>query len=101
MKCEGRDDKADFHTIKAAMSVLNFSDDETWEIIKILASLLHIGNLDYNATVVGKDSPPPPPKINIERGSDWSTVSSLLTSNLAVIQTVSLSWDDPSSSFTY
>ena len=46
--CEGRDDIKEFADIRSAMKVLMFSDKEVWELLKILASLLHLGNLNYN-----------------------------------------------------
>ena len=52
--CEGRDDAAEFADIRSAMKVLLFSDMEIWEILKLLAALLHMGNVKYRATVVGK-----------------------------------------------
>lgn len=36
------------------MKVLLFSDTEIWEILKLLAALLHTGNVKYRAIVVGK-----------------------------------------------
>lgn len=35
------------------MKVLLFSDQEIWEILKLLAALLHIGNIKYKASVIG------------------------------------------------
>lgn len=51
--CEGRDDAAEFADIRSAMKVLLFTDSEIWEILKLLAALLHTGNIKYKATVVG------------------------------------------------
>ncbi|KAL3848316.1 hypothetical protein ACJMK2_019184 [Sinanodonta woodiana] len=48
IKCEGRDDKKEFADIRSAMKVLMFNDQEVWEILKILAALLHMGNLQYS-----------------------------------------------------
>ncbi|XP_035827560.1 myosin-VIIa [Aplysia californica] len=48
IECEGRDDIKDFADIRSAMKVLMFNDSEMWEILKILAALLHLGNVKYN-----------------------------------------------------
>uniref|UniRef100_T1IYK7 Myosin motor domain-containing protein n=1 Tax=Strigamia maritima TaxID=126957 RepID=T1IYK7_STRMM len=50
--CDGRDDGAEFSDIRSAMKVLLFSDKEIWEILKILGSMLHLGNVKYKAAVV-------------------------------------------------
>ncbi|KAL7044735.1 hypothetical protein ACKWTF_002035 [Chironomus riparius] len=52
IKCENRNDANEFTAIKSAMSVLSFSDEEFWEIIKLLSAILHMGNLKYKATTV-------------------------------------------------
>jgi myosin VIIa len=38
--------------VRQAMKVLSFTDDEIWEIFKLLAALLHIGNVKYKALVI-------------------------------------------------
>lgn len=66
--CEGRDDAAEFADIRSAMKVLLFSDAEIWEILKLLAALLHCGNIKYKATVVDNlDATEIPEHINVER----------------------------------
>ncbi|XP_014247796.1 myosin-VIIa isoform X2 [Cimex lectularius] len=50
--CEGRDDAAEFADIRSAMKVLLFSDQEIWEILTLLAALLHTGNINYKAAII-------------------------------------------------
>ncbi|XP_054580744.1 unconventional myosin-VIIa isoform X3 [Eptesicus fuscus] len=47
--CEGREDSQEYANIRSAMKVLMFTDTENWEISKLLASILHLGNLQYEA----------------------------------------------------
>ncbi|CAB3368903.1 Hypothetical predicted protein [Cloeon dipterum] len=49
--CEGRNDAAEFADIRSAMKVLMFTDQEIWDIMKLLAALLHMGNIRYKAAV--------------------------------------------------
>lgn len=50
--CDSRNDLAEFAKLKAAMKVLSFSEKDVWEIFRILAALLHLGNLKYKSIVV-------------------------------------------------
>ncbi|CRL00551.1 CLUMA_CG013811, isoform B [Clunio marinus] len=52
IKCENRSDAQEFVSIKSAMKVLSFTDEEFDEVMKLLAAILHLGNLKYKATVV-------------------------------------------------
>jgi myosin-7 len=52
ISCEGRDDAAEFANIRSACKVLTFSDDEIWNILKLLAAIMHIGNIKYKATAI-------------------------------------------------
>ncbi|XP_034024425.1 unconventional myosin-VIIa-like [Thalassophryne amazonica] len=47
--CDGRDDLKEYSNIRSAMKVLMFTDKENWEISKLLAAVLHMGNLRYEA----------------------------------------------------
>ncbi|KAK2831780.1 hypothetical protein Q7C36_016866 [Tachysurus vachellii] len=49
ISCEGRDDEEDFGLIRTAMKVLTFSDRECWDIFKLLAAILHLGNVVFAA----------------------------------------------------
>lgn len=51
MTCEGRNDGEEYIGIKAAMKVLMFTDEEIWDIMKILAALLHLGNVKYSGKI--------------------------------------------------
>ena len=51
MTCDGRDDAAEFADIRSAMKVLMMTDQEIWDILKILAALLHMGNIKYKGKV--------------------------------------------------
>ncbi|KAA0203334.1 hypothetical protein HAZT_HAZT001173 [Hyalella azteca] len=45
--CEGRNDVREFADIRSAMKVLMFSDAEVYEMFKLLAAILHMGNLKF------------------------------------------------------
>ncbi|XP_018425261.1 PREDICTED: unconventional myosin-VIIa [Nanorana parkeri] len=47
--CDGRDDSKEYANIRSAMKVLMFTDTENWEISRLLAAILHMGNLRYEA----------------------------------------------------
>ncbi|XP_044525079.1 unconventional myosin-VIIb [Gracilinanus agilis] len=51
MSCEGRNDIKDYASLRSAMKVLMFSDSENWNISKLLASILHLGNVEFSAAI--------------------------------------------------
>jgi myosin heavy subunit len=54
LTCDGRDDAAEFADVRSAMKVLNFSDEEILNIIRLLGAILHLGNVKYNELIIGK-----------------------------------------------
>lgn len=46
-RVEGTDDKADFAETMHAMSVMSISDADQWEALKIVAAVLHLGNIEF------------------------------------------------------
>ncbi|XP_076197764.1 unconventional myosin-VIIb isoform X1 [Aptenodytes patagonicus] len=51
MSCDGRNDAKDYAHIRSAMKILMFSDSEHWDISKLLAAILHLGNVEFEAAV--------------------------------------------------
>uniref|UniRef100_A0AAQ5YT46 Myosin VIIAb n=1 Tax=Amphiprion ocellaris TaxID=80972 RepID=A0AAQ5YT46_AMPOC len=51
-ECDGRDDLSDYSSILSAMKVLMFTETENWEISKLLAAILHMGNLRFEDVMV-------------------------------------------------
>ncbi|XP_034557968.1 unconventional myosin-VIIa-like [Notolabrus celidotus] len=49
INCEGRDDATDYRRIRSAMKILNFSESQCQEILKLLAAILHLGNVSFEA----------------------------------------------------
>lgn len=45
---EGKNDKEDFETLQSALQVLSFSTEECETIYKILAAILHLGNIYFH-----------------------------------------------------
>lgn len=43
----------EYSSILSAMKVLMFTDTENWEISKLLAAILHMGNLRYEGETRG------------------------------------------------
>lgn len=51
MTCEGRDDANEFASIRSAMKVLTYTDQEIADILRVLAALLHLGNLQHQGSL--------------------------------------------------
>uniref|UniRef100_A0A3B3QZ85 Si:ch73-194h10.2 n=1 Tax=Paramormyrops kingsleyae TaxID=1676925 RepID=A0A3B3QZ85_9TELE len=50
--CEGRDDIKEYANFSSAMRILMFTENNSWEISKLLAAILHLGNVDFEATIL-------------------------------------------------
>nr|XP_045006124.1 unconventional myosin-VIIb isoform X2 [Jaculus jaculus] len=48
---EGLNDAKDYAHVRSAMKILLFSDSENWDISKLLAAILHLGNVEFMAAV--------------------------------------------------
>ncbi|XP_034033568.1 unconventional myosin-VIIa [Thalassophryne amazonica] len=71
--CDGCDDLNDYSSILSAMKVLMFTDTENWEISKLLAAILHMGNLRFEArTYDNLDA------CVVVRSADLSTAAALM-----------------------
>ncbi|KAF6720455.1 Unconventional myosin-VIIa [Oryzias melastigma] len=49
--CEGRDDAKDFERIRSAMKTLTFTENQFQDILKLLAAMLHLGNITFEAII--------------------------------------------------
>ncbi|XP_035276926.1 unconventional myosin-VIIb-like [Anguilla anguilla] len=50
--CDGRDDVKEYARIRSAMKILTFTEKESWEIFKLLAAILHLGNVNFEGTIL-------------------------------------------------
>uniref|UniRef100_UPI0037E7D6D8 unconventional myosin-VIIb n=1 Tax=Semicossyphus pulcher TaxID=241346 RepID=UPI0037E7D6D8 len=50
--CEGRDDVREYAHFRSALKILMFTENDSWEISKLLAAILHLGNVNFEATIV-------------------------------------------------
>ena len=41
------DDAADFHTVEAALTMMGFTEEETSAAWRIVAAILHLGNVSF------------------------------------------------------
>jgi len=55
----GMNDAGEFHKTKFSMGLLGFSDEETKQVFKVLASVLHLGNIKFAADVIDRSSNQP------------------------------------------
>ncbi|CAG9784601.1 unnamed protein product [Diatraea saccharalis] len=90
--CDGRDDVVEFTDIRSAFKVLNFPDDEVWDIFSLLASVLHFGNMRFKSFNFNNiESSEVADAVNANRiaallGVNKSTLCDALTRKTIVIQ---------------
>lgn len=48
--CEGLADAKDYAHVRSALKILMFSDAEHWALSKLLAAILHLGNVEFTGT---------------------------------------------------
>uniref|UniRef100_A0A8D3DRE8 Myosin VIIBa n=1 Tax=Scophthalmus maximus TaxID=52904 RepID=A0A8D3DRE8_SCOMX len=49
--CEGRDDVTEYAHFRSALKILMFTENDSWEISKLLAAILHLGNVNFRGTM--------------------------------------------------
>ncbi|XP_074524694.1 unconventional myosin-VIIb [Halichoeres trimaculatus] len=50
--CEGRDDVKEYAHFRSALKILMFTENDSWEISRLLAAILHLGNVKFESTIV-------------------------------------------------
>ncbi|CAJ1059811.1 unconventional myosin-VIIa [Xyrichtys novacula] len=50
--CEGRDDVKEYAHFRSALKILMFTENDSWEIYRLLAAILHLGNVKFESTIV-------------------------------------------------
>lgn len=53
--CEGRDDVKEYAHFQSALKILTFTENDLWEISKLLAAILHLGNVDFEGKALIKN----------------------------------------------
>uniref|UniRef100_A0A667ZSS2 Si:ch73-194h10.2 n=1 Tax=Myripristis murdjan TaxID=586833 RepID=A0A667ZSS2_9TELE len=71
--CEGRDDIKEYAHFRSALKILMFTENDSWEISKLLAAILHLGNVDFESTIINNLE-----GCDIRKSSHFSMASQLL-----------------------
>ncbi|XP_047442774.1 unconventional myosin-VIIa [Mugil cephalus] len=74
--CEGRDDVKDYAHFRSALKILTFTENDSWEIFRLLAAILHLGNLEFESAVIENLE-----TCDIRKSSHFSMASQLLEVN--------------------
>ncbi|KAM5165557.1 unconventional myosin-VIIb [Mantella aurantiaca] len=74
--CDGRNDTRDFAQVRSAMKILLFSEQDQSDINKLLAAILHLGNVEFQSAMYGNLD-----GCNVRESIHLSTVASMLEVN--------------------
>lgn len=80
LTCEGRDDAAEYNRIRTALKVLTFTDKECWEMFKLVAAILHMGNVDFEGSTEN----------NMDNSEIIASTHSTMTAQLLEVDTTTL-----------
>lgn len=73
MECDGRNDAKDYKRIHSAMKILTFSESQCQDVLKLLAAILHLGNVSFEANTQNNlDSS------DVSKSKNFSVAASLL-----------------------
>uniref|UniRef100_A0A3B3ULE9 Unconventional myosin-VIIa-like n=1 Tax=Poecilia latipinna TaxID=48699 RepID=A0A3B3ULE9_9TELE len=70
--CEGRDDVKEYAHFRSALKILTFTETDSWEISKLLAAILHLGNVEFEIIMSNLEG------CNVAKSSHFSMASQLL-----------------------
>lgn len=52
--CEGRDDVKEYAHFRSALKILTFTENDSWDICRLLAAILHLGNVQMEGKALRK-----------------------------------------------
>ncbi|KAM9316471.1 unconventional myosin-VIIb [Gastrophryne carolinensis] len=76
IECEGRNDARDYTQVRSAMKILLFSEQDQSDISKLLAAILHLGNVEFQSAMFGNLD-----CCDVRESSHMSTAATLLEVN--------------------
>ncbi|XP_032429118.1 unconventional myosin-VIIb [Xiphophorus hellerii] len=71
--CEGRDDVKEYAHFRSALKILTFTETDSWEISKLLAAILHLGNVEFESVIMSNLE-----GCSVAKSSHFSMASQLL-----------------------
>uniref|UniRef100_A0A096LUU3 Si:ch73-194h10.2 n=1 Tax=Poecilia formosa TaxID=48698 RepID=A0A096LUU3_POEFO len=79
--CEGRDDVKEYAHFRSALKILTFTETDSWEISKLLAAILHLGNVEFESIIMSNLE-----GCNVAKSSHFSMASQLLEVDPAALE---------------